>query len=92
MLPPKAFIDAVSAQAARLLSGDAPFTPPPRAELEAQFRALLQGALSRLDVVSRDEFENQTLVLAHTRTRLEALEVRLAELEARLAKSADCAD
>lgn len=88
MLPPKAFIDAVSIQAARLFAGELPFTPPARAELEAQFRVLLQGALSRLDVVSRDEFENQALVLAHTRTRLEALEVRLAELEERLAQSA----
>lgn len=80
MLPPKAFMDAVSAQAARLLSGDMP-SPPSRVELESQLKMLVQGALSRLDVVSREEFERQSLVLAHTRTRLEALELRLAELE-----------
>jgi len=42
---------------------------------------MLQSALSRLDVVSREEFETQQLVLLRTRERLEALEKRVAELE-----------
>ena len=53
----------------------------PKAEIESQFKALLQGALSKLDVVSRDEFDAQMAVLARTRARLEALEARLTELE-----------
>lgn len=88
MLPPKAFLDAVGAQAARLF-GDASL---PRPEFEAQFKALLQGALSRLDVVSREEFDSQMLVLARTRARLEALEARVSELEAKLAPPAPAAE
>lgn len=84
MLPPKAFLDALGAQASRLFNGD---NPLPRAEFEAQFKSLVQGALSKLDVVSRDEFDSQMVVLARTRARLEALETRVAELEQKKAAS-----
>ncbi|PWG67636.1 hypothetical protein DEM28_27490, partial [Enterobacter mori] len=43
-----------------------------------------QGALNKLDVVSRDEFDSQMVVLARTRARLEALEAKVAELEEKL--------
>ncbi|MDF0734224.1 accessory factor UbiK family protein [Pseudomonas entomophila] len=82
MLAPKAFLDALSDQASRLFSGD---TAQPRAELESQFKVLMQGAFSKLDLVSRDEFDSQMVVLARTRARLEALEQQVAALEARLA-------
>ena len=52
-----------------------------RADLEANFRAVLRERLSRLDLVSRDEFDAQARVLARTRARLEGLEARLAALE-----------
>jgi ubiquinone biosynthesis accessory factor UbiK len=52
-----------------------------QADLEANFRAVLRERLSRLDLVSRDEFDAQARVLARTRARLEALEARLAALE-----------
>ncbi|MCL7462747.1 accessory factor UbiK family protein [Pseudomonas sp. NW5] len=81
MLPPKAVFDLLATQASRLFSAD---NPLPRAELEAQFKALLQGAFGKLDLVGRDEFDAQMAVLARTRARLEALEARVAELEARL--------
>lgn len=81
MLAPKALLDALSDQASRLFSSD---NTQPRAELESQFKALMQGALSKLDVVSREEFDSQMVVLARTRARLEALEKQVAELEARL--------
>lgn len=81
MLAPKALLDALSDQASRLFSID---NTQPRAELESQFKALMQGALSKLDVVSREEFDSQMVVLARTRARLEALEKQVAELEARL--------
>lgn len=54
-----------------------------REDLETQFRAILRAQLARLDLVSRDEFTAQTRVLERTRERLEALERRVAELEAR---------
>jgi ubiquinone biosynthesis accessory factor UbiK len=53
-----------------------------RSDLEANFRALLRERLSKLDLVSRDEFDAQTRVLERTRAQLEALEARLAALEA----------
>jgi len=52
-----------------------------QADLEENFRAVLRSSLSRLDLVSRDEFDVQTKVLERTRTRLEALEARVKELE-----------
>jgi ubiquinone biosynthesis accessory factor UbiK len=52
-----------------------------QADLEENFRAVLRGSLSRLDLVSRDEFDVQTKVLQRTRARLEALEARVKELE-----------
>jgi BMFP domain-containing protein YqiC len=82
MLAPKALLDALSDQASRLFSSD---TAQPRAELESQFKVLMQGAFSKLDLVSREEFDSQMVVLARTRARLEALEKQVAELEARMA-------
>ena len=86
MLPPKAVIDLFADQASRLFNTE---NPLPRPELESQFKVLLQSAFSRLDLVSRDEFDGQMLVLARTRTRLEALEARVAELEARLQQAGE---
>ncbi len=50
-------------------------------DMEKNVHALLQSALSKLDLVSREEFEVQKAVLAKTRSRLEELEKRVAELE-----------
>ncbi|NBB08903.1 accessory factor UbiK family protein [Pseudomonas sp. SLFW] len=82
MLPPKAFLDALSGHASRLFNGE---TPLPRNEFETQFKALLQSGFSKLDLVSREEFDSQMVVLARTRARLEALEAKMAEMEAQLA-------
>jgi BMFP domain-containing protein YqiC len=67
--------------ARRLLERVPPALKSVRADLESNFRAVLRERLSRLDLVSRDEFEAQTRVLERTRARLEALEARLTELE-----------
>ena len=40
---------------------------------------MLQTSLAKLDLVTREEFEVQEAVLAKTRSKLEALEARLAE-------------
>jgi len=50
-------------------------------ELEENFRSVLQSGLGKLDLVTREEFEVQEAVLARTREKLEALELRLQELE-----------
>jgi len=54
-----------------------------QADAEQNFRAVLQAGLSRLDLVTREEFEVQSAVLRRTREKLEALEARLAALEGR---------
>ncbi len=70
---------------ARRLSG---LVPPGlregREELQENFKSVLQSGLSRLDLVTREEFEVQRAVLLRTREKLEALERALAILEARL--------
>lgn len=53
-----------------------------REDLETNFQSVLRTSLHKLDLVTREEFEVQQAVLARTREKLEALEVRLKELEA----------
>ena len=56
----------------------------PAKDIEKNVKAMLQGSLSRLDLVTRAEFETQAAVLLKTREKLERLEARVAELEARV--------
>ncbi len=56
----------------------------PAGDLEKNLKAMLNQGFSRLDLLTREEFEIQSDVLARTRARLEALEARVAELESRL--------
>jgi BMFP domain-containing protein YqiC len=53
-----------------------------REDIEANFKAVLQSGLAKLDLVTRQEFEVQSGVLRRTREKLEALEARVATLEA----------
>lgn len=48
-----------------------------------KIRQTLQAQLTRLDLVSREEFDVQTQVLLRTREKLALLEQRISELEAR---------
>ena len=57
----------------------------PARDIEKNVKALLQSGLQRLDLVPREEFELQAQVLLRTREKLEALEARVAELEAQAA-------
>ena len=50
-------------------------------QIDRNAKSLLQSALSRLDVVSREEFDAQTAVLQRTRERLEALEKQIEMLD-----------
>ncbi|HSX65547.1 MAG TPA: accessory factor UbiK family protein [Pseudoxanthomonas sp.] len=52
-----------------------------REELQQTFRSALQGGLSKLDLVTREEFDVQRAVLLRTREKLEALERRVQALE-----------
>ena len=53
-------------------------------DLENNFKMVLQNALGKLDLVTREEFEVQQQVLSRTREKLEALAQRLVELEQQL--------
>jgi BMFP domain-containing protein YqiC len=53
-------------------------------DLEGNFKAVLQSQLSKLDLVSRQEFDVQAELLARTSAQLAALEARLKDLEAKL--------
>ena len=52
-----------------------------RNDLEQNFKAVLQGGLAKLDLVTRQEFDIQAGVLRRSRERLEELEQRIAALE-----------
>jgi BMFP domain-containing protein YqiC len=54
----------------------------PVRDIEKNMRALLAQGFAKLDLVTREEFDVQTQVLARTREKLTALEARVAELEA----------
>jgi len=68
--------------ARRLIESVPPALRTVQKDLETNFRAVLRGSLSRLDVVTRDEFDTQARVLQRTREKLEQLEARVSELEA----------
>lgn len=50
-------------------------------EVEKNVKASLQSGFSRLDLVTREEFDAQAKVLARTRAKLDELEKRVAALE-----------
>jgi BMFP domain-containing protein YqiC len=58
-------------------------------QIDRNAKSLLQSALSRLDVVSREEFDAQTAVLQRTRERLEALEKQIEMLDQTLGTPPD---
>ena len=57
------------------------FKQSPAKDIEQNLKAGVSAMLGKLDMVTREEFDVQTEVLARTRAKLEQLEARLAELE-----------
>lgn len=78
MLDPKSLDEMARKLAQNLPPGLRDF----QQEMERNMRASLQGVFSRLDLVTREEFDAQAKVLARTRAHLETLELRVAALEA----------
>ncbi len=56
----------------------------PAKDIEKNVKAMMSQGFSKLDLVTREEFDIQNQVLMKTRAKLEALEERLAALEAKL--------
>ena len=71
---------------ARLATGAAGSVLGVRDEMRAQMRDRIEQMLAGLDLVSRDEFETVRDVAVRAREAQEALEARVADLEAKLAQ------
>lgn len=81
MMDPKAFDDL----AKLLVDAVPPSLRQFQTDMEKNARVGLQAALSKLDVVTREEFAVQQAVLERTRAKVDALERQLAELDPKLA-------
>jgi len=69
------YLDELNKKVSELLAAS------PAKDIEKNLRALLSSAFSRLDLVTREEFDVQQEVLARTREKLKQMEARVAELE-----------
>ncbi|MDD5580705.1 MAG: accessory factor UbiK family protein [Methylobacter sp.] len=85
MFDPKSIDDIAN----RLASAMPPGLNNLKEEFEKNFHAILQSALGKLDLVTREEFEVQKLVLAKTRSKLEDLENRITDMERQLLNKAE---
>ena len=56
----------------------------PLADVEKNINALIKGVFTKMELVSREEFDVQTEVLNNAREKLVLLEAKLAELEQKL--------
>ena len=72
------FIEEIQARVSEI------FASSPAKDIEKNMRAMLTGAFSRLDLVTREEFDVQAKVLARAREKLSEFEARVAELEKRI--------
>ena len=57
-----------------------------KSDFDAKLKSLLQQQLSNYEMVSREEFEIQSRVLARTREKLESIEEKLKTLEKNLSQ------
>jgi ubiquinone biosynthesis accessory factor UbiK len=83
MLDPKQLDDLAQRLAVSLPKGMQAI----RDDLARNLRASLEAGLTRLDLITREEFEVQAAVLARAREKLDRLEARIAELEAQGTKA-----
>lgn len=76
MLPNQKLLDEIGGKISQAIRNS------PARDIEKNVRVMMQGALQRLDLVTREEFDVQQELLLRTREKLIVLEARLAELEA----------
>ncbi len=53
----------------------------PISDIEENINALLKGMFTKMDLITREEFDVQTGVLKKTREKLEAIEKKLSKIE-----------
>lgn len=75
------FLDELNKKVSDLIAAS------PAKDVEKNLRALMSSAFSRLDLVTREEFDIQQEVLGRTREKLQQMEARVAELEAKHGKT-----
>lgn len=69
------FLDELNKKVSDLIAAS------PAKDVEKNLRALMSSAFSRLDLVTREEFDIQQEVLGRTREKLQQMEARVTELE-----------
>ena len=74
MLKPQ-FVEDLSARMSEILASS------PARDLEKNLQAMLSAAFTRLNLVTREEFDVQAKVLMRTREKLAVIEQKIAELE-----------
>ena len=77
MIDPRKFDDL----ARRIQASLPPGLDEVREDVTRNLRAVIAAGIARMDLVEREEFDVQSAVLARTREKLEALEIRVRELE-----------
>ena len=65
------------------------FENSPAKDIERNVKAMMTQGFSKLDLVTREEFDVQQEVLRHTREKLQQMEARVAELEAKARMKAE---
>lgn len=78
MAGPKIFED-LSVRVSELIANS------PAKDIEKNVKAMMGSAFEKLDLVTREEFDLQSEMLAHARHKLMELEARVVELEHKLA-------
>ena len=73
----KKFFDDINAKISEVIANS------PAKDIEKNMKAMMMAMFAKLDLVTREEFDVQVQVLQKTREKLDALEARLAEQDAR---------
>ena len=71
----KKFFDEINAKISEVIAAS------PAKDIEKNMKAMMMAMFTRMDLVTREEFDVQVEVLRRTREKLEALEARLARSE-----------
>ncbi|MES2408080.1 MAG: accessory factor UbiK family protein [Pseudomonadota bacterium] len=76
MLPNQKLLDEIGGKISQAINNS------PAKDIEKNVRTMMQSALQKLELVTREEFDVQQEVLLRTREKLIELESRVAQLEA----------
>jgi len=77
-MPNPRFFDEINARLSEVLANS------PARDIEKNLRANMMALFSKMDLVTREEFDIQSKVLERTREKLATLEAQVAELEKKL--------